>query len=163
LVLLVAAAMLLITSMIGLLIKPDILQSLGIVPPDPMPSGVNVVVTGFGMEQQDGTIVSDPDADSVSDSIFASLKQFPIINHLRGRNDIGVGTILAKDLKEREAQAAVIAKRLRATIVIYGIVRDKGAILAFEPRFYVSPEFAAAQPELSGADSSGKPVELLKG
>jgi hypothetical protein len=52
LVLLVAAAMLLITSMIGLLIKPDIVQSLGIVPPDPMPSGVNVVVTGFGMEQQ---------------------------------------------------------------------------------------------------------------
>jgi hypothetical protein len=82
---------------------------------------------------------------------------------LRGRNDIGVGTILAKDLKEREVQAAVIAKRLRATIVIYGIVRDKGAILAFEPRFYVSPEFAAAQPELSGADSLGKPVELLKG
>jgi tetratricopeptide (TPR) repeat protein len=57
-----------------------------------------------------------------------------------------------------DAQAAEIAKRHNATVLIYGVVKPSSAGFAVEPRFYVADAGFAFGSELVGSDRLGTPV-----
>lgn len=124
-------------------------------------SGFNVVVAGFGYQNNEGVVESATLADDMSDIVTAELNQITQIDSTVGWRTNGVGRILGQTPVERETQAAAIAEALNADVVIYGLIRTDGIFTIFEPEFYITAQFAAVEPDLIGADSLGTPVEFV--
>ncbi len=127
--------------------------------PPPMPAGFNVIVAGFGVQQADGTVIQSREADNVSDIIYAALSEMPEISHRLGWRE--AGHILAADAGERRRQARALADQRNANVVIYGIARLDNFYLEFTPEFYISAQFTALEPELSGSESFGTTISVL--
>ena len=132
-----------------------------------MTSGFNVLVVGFGEQQQDqsgnATLVQSTEADAVSGIVFASVKEFPGIDHVLGPSDPGIGHILDADPAKRQTAAAQLAISVNADVVIYGTLRVDGFYNIIQPEFYVSAPFAALDPETGGSSTLGSPIEALRG
>ncbi|MCA9908472.1 MAG: DUF4062 domain-containing protein, partial [Anaerolineae bacterium] len=156
---------------LGLLFAPEVrtglLDTLGLAPPTatpvPLPAAdFNVVVAGFAEQQPDGTLTTTQTADDVSDLVYASLNQLPIIDNLRGWRDDGVWHIADADAETRNAQAAQLASAFNADIVVYGIVQGGEVYDVFTPELYVSAPFAAFTPDIAGVNRLAD-VEFLRG
>ena len=150
--------------------KEAVLQSVGLSAPTEAPTLVrmpagqfNVAVAGFGLQQQDGSVIENTLADDMSDIVLNAVSELPQVKAILGRNAPGVGSIVSDNSKERERQAAKIAETVNASVVIYGVVKSSGLRDVFEPEFYVTANFAALEPELIGGDKLGSPVEFLSG
>jgi len=121
----------------------------------------NVVVAGFGYENENGEIGQSRIADNMSDIIAHELNQITQIDNTLHWQSNGVGHILGMTPTERERQAAEIALRLNADVVIYGIISSDGIFNRFEPEFYIAAAFAAHEPELVGSDYMGSAIEFV--
>jgi hypothetical protein len=80
--------------------------------PERMPIGFNVVVAGFGFEQEDGSVVQNGTADDICDVVYAAVAEIPEVDHIMGWRDYGVGHILSQDPAERKALAERMAEVL---------------------------------------------------
>ncbi len=125
------------------------------------PGEFSVVVAGFGLRGEDGTITQGALADNMSDVVYDAVLSLPVVKYAKGWRDVGVTHILADDPVQREMEAAAIAQTLQVDVVIYGIVEQRGVQALFEPEFYVAADYAGLEPELVGADQFGQPINYL--
>ena len=131
-------------------------------PLQPLPAGFNVVVAGFGMEQVDHSVKQDQAADNVSDEIYAALGEVPEIDNLLPSSDSRVGRILDSTEDARYQHALQIASSLNADVIIYGTTSIDGFYLNIDPVFEIAGDLAALEPELSGQETFGAPLQVLK-
>lgn len=125
------------------------------------PGEFSVVVAGFGLRREDGTITQGTLADNMSDVVYDAVVSLPVVTYAKGWRDVGVTHILADDPIQREMAAAAIAQTLQVEVVIYGVVEKRGVQAIFEPEFYVAADYAGLEPELVGSDQFGQPINYL--
>jgi hypothetical protein len=92
------------------------------------------------------------------DSINKELSLLPpsLRANLRGPTEIG--PIDGADADTRAANAAVVAHRHNATILIYGVVRSEGTVHTVAPEFYVSDPGFRYGSEVAGPNRLGQAV-----
>lgn len=128
----------------------------------PMPSGFNVVVAAFAMLDASGRTTSTDDTKELSVWLFEAIKretdQLPASLRINVRGPDEVGIIPGEDRDTRAANAARVAARHNATILIYGVVTAGDNGYQVEPEFYVSDQSFGYGSEVAGPDRLGQPV-----
>ena len=123
----------------------------------PMPDGWNIVVAGIGVSEQ-GTVAESDLGRALSDRLYNDLT--PGAAHIKSWRDPNVGFILG-DLATQEQQAATIAERTNADIVIYGVIMLTTQGWAdFEPRFYIRRPAVPYGSEIFGSEQFGRPISF---
>ncbi len=130
-----------------------------------MPPGFNVAVAGIGLVEEDGEARRDALADDITDILYAELQAVDAIDHVAQRSTPGVGYVLAAEAAARQQQAAEIAERTNADVVVYGSATRSadGFYINYAPEVYISAKFSALEPDFSGSESFGDTIQLLIG
>jgi tetratricopeptide (TPR) repeat protein len=130
----------------------------------PMPGGFNVAVAEFTMLNDDERITSTDVSQDLSVWLFEAIKketdQLPASLRVNTRGPDEVGIVQGEDRDTRAANAAQVATRHNATILIYGVVTPGENGYQVEPEFYVSDQGFGYGSEVAGPDRLGQPVSF---
>jgi hypothetical protein len=158
---------------IGLLFTiPDVNQRLrtevpiiSCVFPYPMEDGFNVVVNEFTVVDENGSVMSSTDGQAVASYIYSNLN-----NNVHDL-DLGVQynirppehTCLIKGASrtEREVNAAALAEKINADVIVYGVIIEAGGKASFSPEFYVNYEGFKEGDEVTGQHQLGKSLSFV--
>ncbi len=147
-----------------------------VVVPDQMPpsNSFNVAVAEFGEELAPGQVRSSKNGADVSLWTFGELrkesKNLPEGFNVTAWHDsmsllekrATVGRVEGTDAATRAQNAAQLAKRLRANMVIYGNLKANQSPADFTPEFYVAPSqtTTADADEVVGRHELGSPMQV---
>jgi tetratricopeptide (TPR) repeat protein len=125
----------------------------------PMPEGAwNVAIADIGWDNGDGIARTDRRTANLSARIFPIIESRVESEHSRRVAP------LTGDSAERARQAADIAARTNASVVVYGVLRPTTpGVGQFQPEFYVNPNMrnaAASVSEIVGTSQFGAPIEV---
>lgn len=133
-------------------------------PIPPMPAtGFNIAVAQFAALDDTGRLTVTQESEDLSAWLFEAIKkqvdQLPpsLRANLQGPDEI---RIMGSDRATYTANAALVAQRQHATILVYGIVTlsDDRTHYQVEPQFYVADQSFGYGSEIAGPDRLGKPV-----
>jgi tetratricopeptide (TPR) repeat protein len=131
----------------------------------PMQGGYNLAVAEFTFVESDGQTVSNEESREVSRWFYQVIEEearrLPSILRPETRGPDRIRSIRVTDADRRESAAAQLAKRLKATILIYGQIqrRDDGGYLV-QPEFLVSSEGYLYVSEATGPNRLGSPIPV---
>lgn len=137
--------------------------------PAQMPSGsFNVAVAEIGEKDAAGRVQPSPDGQQLSQWIFNELQQE--YQNLSGEAEVQVWHDSMSWTQKRttigliasEAQAATLAKQIKANLVIYGTLVSGQQAANFTPQFYVTklPGEANELDEIGGVYQLGAPIPV---
>ena len=111
------------------------------------------VVDAVGQSRDD--CVADLASEWIDDTLRKPVGGAPqqIIDDVRGPAQIGVVA---------EAQAAQLAEKIKATVVVYGVITATGLVYSLQPAFYVRDTARVFDygGELAGPNQLGQPIEF---
>lgn len=139
----------------------DLLPTLN---PEPMNGDFNVAVAAF--TQVGDEPISRSDAEQVGQSIYNQLEAE--LTDLSGEIGVTVeiwepdrtGVVRGETAEERAENAASLASRIQADVVIYGTVTRSGDDFELQPEFYLAIGNSYEVSELLGANALGQPVSV---
>ena len=134
------------------------------------PMNMNIAIAQVGLSDSTSKLLESKDGSNLSEWIYRALisgyAEFPfsqpVIWHdsmslLRKRATIGL--IEGSTPQERTDSAAALAERIKANMVIYGVMSAEGNQAFFTPEFYVADVLSQAD-ELVGPHQLGNPIRL---
>jgi tetratricopeptide (TPR) repeat protein len=133
--------------------------------PIPMDPGFNIVVNQFTVVGKDVPMLFSQDGLAVADYIYRQLNY-----NIR---DLDLGepyhiqppehTCLIKgDSKSvREANAAALAKKINADIIVYGVIQAGDDLASFSPEFYVNYKSFQEAAEITGQHEFGDALSIV--
>jgi len=128
--------------------------------PPPMTGPFNVAVVQFGQIDEMGNIVAWEQGPSLAEATFLSLtSKFDSLTDMKNLVQIRnypTEAVSGRTPAERAQSAQLLAERLQAHLVVYGIFQRDREQSAFSPEFYAS-ELTGAE-ELLGRHQLGAPV-----
>lgn len=125
---------------------------------EPMPLGApNVIIAGIGVMNSKGVIAADDErGEAMSQRVWEILSKTlddGERGHLRKFGEQNVGYITGATEEERQSQAATIADKHRASVIVYGVIRPlDGRKAIFYPEFYVNLKRPETQVEAYGQE-----------
>jgi tetratricopeptide (TPR) repeat protein len=142
--------------------------------PTTMSGALNIAIAQFSTQDSQKTQLASPDGLRYSTMLYASLKEelkdAPNIQlwHDSLGNDIkgvNIGVVPGASESERRQNAAELAKRIGADMVIFGVMSQTDEDTVLKPEFYVasSNEFLKASPEAAdilGSRALGPPINI---
>jgi len=131
-------------------------------PQPPLPAGAwNIVVAEPGFDKGDGIARPDPQLDWLGERLRTSVGQTVLPINWRS-----VPTITGSEI-EREHQAAAIAERMGASVVVSALMRQSGPDdIAFQPEIFIRPQLSdqsLSVEEIVGAHAFGRPISIVLG
>ena len=132
--------------------------------PPPLPRGFNVVVAEFGAIDENGRVQRSDVGREISRGLFEALdkeiEQLPttLRAHIRGPGAVGI--IEGAEREARTIEAAKIAERHNATILVYGVISNTNTFPQIELEFFVSEKGFGYGSEVAGPDRLGRPILL---
>ena len=133
--------------------------------PYPMDTGFNIVVNQFTVVDKNGSIISSQDGLAVANYIYQQLNY-----NIR---DLDLGepyhiqqpdhTCLIKGTSPaaREANAAALAKKINADIIVYGVIHAGDTSASFSPEFYVNYKSFQEAVEITGSHEFGDSLNIV--
>jgi tetratricopeptide (TPR) repeat protein len=143
----------------------------------PMTGGFNIAVAEIGVLQPDGSMAPSEFGEQISASLYRTLddayqqartsgafdRDLLIWHDTLGRNDgknITLGFIQGKDTEERIKNAAALAHKIKAQMVVYGYLTDATNPESLQLEFYFDGQERAGEPSaLWGGYAFGEPLQ----
>lgn len=135
--------------------------------PTEMSGEFNIAIAEFGQMDANGRIRPSPKGESLSRVLYGRINQefatlFTQVNAQLWHEDVGLGVelgpITGQTAAERRANAAALAERINAHVVIYGYLETTAAGDQLTPEFYVRDLREAG--DLVGAYQLGAPIPV---
>jgi tetratricopeptide (TPR) repeat protein len=135
-------------------------------PPKPkeMDAGFNVAVARFmDVDESDQPIKDEQGekiAEYIAERLDAELEALGIKDFDVWGPDY-TGAVVGEDPEARAEVAGEIAKRIKAQVLVYGVIKHAGNDSSFQPEFVVSSDgFRSHAPEITGQNQLGKPLYI---
>lgn len=170
------AAFISILGAIALLLQvPDIAQTvrtempvIRCIYPYPMPPqpSFNIAVAEFGYVEGSGSPRANRDGSTISDYLARRLESYIKESNIKPEpivRPLGRGCIIPGKGDQRAQNAANLAERIGAQIVIYGTIENEDGEISYKPEFYVDPTHLTQALELTGQYNLGEPLPLPTG
>ena len=134
-------------------------------PVQPMTGEWNVAVAGF-TDNNTGAISAD-DAAQIATVFYNRLntemtdlgKESDLVVQVWGPKE--TGTVNGNTPEERAVDAEKLAKRIKADVVVYGLVRREGDAVQLQPEFYVAIANFYDVEEVVGQHVFGSPISII--
>jgi hypothetical protein len=127
-----------------------------------MPGGFNVAVARFTVLDASGEQVANRAGQELSEwlsyAIEKETSQLPASLRANLRGPELVGVVVGADRDVRAGNAAQVAVRHNATILVYGVVTAGDGGYQVAPEFYVSDQSFGYGSEVAGPDRLGQPT-----
>jgi tetratricopeptide (TPR) repeat protein len=131
----------------------------------PMTGEFNIAIAEFsagadgaGLPADAGQIVAEQVLARVETALSEALNGGEVLYQVAG--PVAVGRVDGGTPEDRAISAAVLAARLNADIVVYGVLGEAGGAQTVQPAFYVSERAFVTAPELLGEHALGGPIQL---
>jgi tetratricopeptide (TPR) repeat protein len=133
--------------------------------PPPMTGGFNIAVAKFGSIDSKGNVVESQAGLDLAQSVF---------DHLRGelqsldkggfdlqvRGPGQIRTIKGETPEERAQAASLLSRKIRADVIVYGLLRSDGGGTGFVPEFFLNEHKLQKAEELGGQHALGTTIRI---
>lgn len=127
---------------------------------EPMGEGFNVAVAQF--TTPDGSQTTSETSRRLSEWVYAALaeevKRLPVSQRVVTRGPDEIGPVPGADADSRSQEAAELALRHQATVLVYGIVTGEGPEYQVQLEYFINDAGFGYGSEIAGPERLGKPI-----
>lgn len=126
----------------------------------------NVAVSSFQVIDINGKVILSQDGFDLADFIqkqiqanFQEMSLEKVVTYDVWGPDL-TGAVGGNTSAELEQSAKTLAEKIKATVLIYGVITSNGAQSRFEPKFYVNHQSFHEADEITGENQLGTPLRV---